>query len=311
MRSLLILAALAALPAGAFGYERVIRQDFPVAAHCSLKIDTYRGAISVTTADTPVIRVEIHLLPGAKDRKEADRILTSFDYDLKQDGNQVTIVARNPKETRVRFLWEESQRINVGYYLLVPKSCAVDLKTADGGVTVGDLEASATVRAHKGVIYLKHIDGDIDAETQEADIVISRGGANAKIADKQGNIRSGSILGKLDVTDLNGDIDIQRALGEVKAYDNAGDISIGLGPKVGGDVKVDTNGGTITVRLDPKSVCTLHGSSGWGHVRTKIPIQVTLGGNGKSVLQGDFNGGGPVLTLHASGGHVEIVPPRI
>ena len=75
-----------------------------------------------------------------------------------------------------------------------------------------------------------------------------------------------------------------------------------------GDSDIRTAGGNIVTQIDPAANCVVKASSVWGHVQDKLPLFVESGGNGKSKFAGRLNQGGPVLTLHANGGHVSIMP---
>jgi hypothetical protein len=308
----LVVAALLAAAPGLQAFERVIRQNFPVAPGSHLKIDTHRGSLIISTGDVSFIRVEIHMQPGADKREEGDEILQHLRLDLNPESNGLSIFARNIAETRVRFVWEEKQKINLAYYILVPKDCSLDLRTQDGGITVGDLHSTVSAHANRGAIALKHIQGAVEAETDTAAIIVAHCDSDVTIKDNLGDIRLGTVDGVLTASNTSGDIEVQHAQGGAKLYANAGDITIGFAAGVTKDAEVKTNGGSIYVRLDPLTHCRIDASSNpLGKVTSKVAFKLTSGGNKTSALGGEMNGGGPLLGLHAHGGYVEINPPRI
>jgi DUF4097 and DUF4098 domain-containing protein YvlB len=307
-----LLATLLAAAPGARGFERVVRQNFPVKPESRLAIDTHRGSIIIQTGAVSEIRVEIHIQPGSEKRDEGDAILQHLSLEMKSEQNTVTLFARDSADTRVRFVWEEKQKINMAYYILVPMDCSLQLKTADGGISVADLKAGLVAHAKRGPVVLKHIAGSVEADTDNAAIVLSHCDSSAKLTDTLGDIRAGTVAGFLEASNTSGDIDIQHAQGGAKVYANAGDITVGFEAGLTHDADIKTNGGAIFVRLDPLAHCTVRASSSpLGKVLTKVAMKVTSGGNKKSVLDADLNGGGPVLNLRAHGGYVEIDPPRI
>jgi len=308
----LTLVALLTVVPGLRAFERVVRQDFPVGAGSHLKIDTHRGSIIITTGSVSFIRVEIHMQPGAQDRQEGDAILEHLRLDLNPEANGLFIFARNIAETRVRFVWEEKQKINLAYYIMVPMDCALDLRTQDGGITVGDLQSTLSAHANRGAIVLKHIHGAVEAETETASIVMSHADSNVTATDKLGDIRLGTVDGFVTASNTSADIDVQHVQGGAKIYANAGDINVGFAAGVQKDADFKTNGGAIYVRLDPLAHCRIEAtSSPLGKVTTKVRLNITAGGNKQSALSGELNGGGPLLSFHAHGGYVEINPPRI
>jgi hypothetical protein len=310
LTGLVVAALMTALP-GLRAFERVVRQNFPVAAGSHLKIDTHRGGIIVSTGDVSAIRVEIHLQPGADTREECDKILRHLRLDLTPESNGLSILARNIVETRVRFVWEEKQKISLAYYILVPKDCALDLTTADGGITVDNLESTVSAHANRGAVVLKHIRGAVDAETETGTVVVAHCDAGVTIKDKLGDIRLGTVEGLLTASNTSGDIEVQHAQGGAKLYANAGDITVGFSAGLKKDADITTNGGSIYVQLDPLARCRIDASSNpLGKVTTKVVFKITSGGNKTGALGGELNGGGPLLALHAHGGYVEINPPR-
>ncbi len=309
MLALAGLAVLVALPA-ARAEVRFVRRDFPVKPGCTLKLASYRGTINVLTSGDTQIHVAIALDPGAVKPEEADEDVKNVQIDFKPADNGVVLTVDNPVETGTRFVWDEKRRVNLSFNVLVPPTCALDLGTRDGSISVGNLKGEVKAAAKKGTIFLRHIDGSVEASVNTGDIVISHC-SSARLRVVMGNIRIGTVVGQADLRSTNGDIDFQHALGPVSAYANAGDINIRFPATVGGEAKVETNGGAINARMDPETKCSVHASSVWGKVHSKLPFVVQSGGDHKKTLVGTLNGGGPLLTLHASGGQVFIDPPRI
>lgn len=307
---LFVLLVAAAIPASVAA-ERTVRLAFPVEAGATLKMDTYRGSIDIQRATDDQIHVEAHIDPGTSDKAESEKMLARMQLEIKQVGDTVSVIERNPRETGVRFLWEGMENVSLAYFILVPQGCNLDITTNDGGITIGNLTGRVTARAKKGAIFLRRIDGDVHAETDHGDIILSHCTGTASLKAFIGNIRAGTIIGRADVQTTNGDIDVQHALGGLNAIAEVGDVTADFPAALSGDSSIKTNGGAITVRIDPKARCYVQASSVWGRVRTTLPIAVESGGNDKRNLAGRLNGGGPRMVIHADGGQVHIDPPRI
>src|SRR3954469_11578982 len=106
MRLPAIIAALL-FSAAAHAVERDERHVFPVQPGCTLKLDSYRGNVTVTESDDPVVEVAVHFEIGADTEAEGDRMRSALQLELKASGNVVTIFARNPSESRIRWVWHE------------------------------------------------------------------------------------------------------------------------------------------------------------------------------------------------------------
>jgi hypothetical protein len=291
--------------------EREVTRTYPAPAGCALQLDTYRGDVEVEPASGAQIRVEVHLDVAIPDDREADRLLDRLQLDLKQEGNLVSVFARNPHEMGLRFVWQDRERIRIDYTIAVPPGCDVRIITADGEISVRDVTARVRVRTARGGIVCKRIRGDLDASSGSGDLILSHCDGAAVLQTGRGEIRAGTIAGPAQVRAVNGDIDIQHALGGISAFAEAGSITVGVGPDFGRASSLLTDGGAITVRLDAATRCTVDASSVWGRVHTALPFAVQSGGDGKKRLVGRLNGGGPELKIHADGGQVQIDPARI
>jgi hypothetical protein len=120
----------------------------------------------------------------------------------------------------------------------------------------------------------------------------------------------GTIGRRADLWALSGDINVQHAHGGLVASAEGGSVSVGLEREFPEDVRIKTNGGAIDVKLDPAARCRIQARSVWGRVHATLPIQVKSGGDGQRSLEALFNGGGPLLDLHADGGQVHIGLPK-
>jgi DUF4097 and DUF4098 domain-containing protein YvlB len=305
----LIVLFSAAIPA-VRAAERTIERVYSVADGATLNLDTYRGAIDVKQSDDSRIHVKILEQIFAFESPEADPIFKRVEIEEKADAHAVSIVVRNPFETRVRFVWSEKEHIVIGCSILVPKTCNLVLATNDGGMTVDNLSGNIDARAKKGTVFFRRIEGDIRAEADDGDMIISRCMGSVDLRARTGNIRVGTIARHGIVRTLNGDIDVGHALGGLVASAEAGNVTIGFEKEFPENVKIETNGGAINVQLDPGTRCRIKASSVWGRVHATLPLSVKSGGDGERSLDALFNGGGPLLLLHANGGQVHIALPR-
>jgi DUF4097 and DUF4098 domain-containing protein YvlB len=306
LRCLSLLLVAAPLAWGAI--ERVDNRVFPVQPGCTLKLDTYRGAILVTEGDQPEISVALTLRFAVDTEEEADRIREALNLEMKAEGNTVVIRARNPRETRIRFVWHDKYQIDLSYVITVPRQCHVDLTTLNGGIKVGNLEGNLVARADTGSISFKRITGSVEAKTNFGEILVSRCSGAVKLHVLRGTLRVGTVGGTADLKNDSGDIEVLGIRANAKVYCAAGDVTIGFYKGVAGDSRVDASGGNIYAKIDPEAACAIEASSVFGRVESKLPVEIETGALGKSRLSAKLNAGGPRLTLHANGGHVKLSP---
>jgi hypothetical protein len=300
----LLLAALAFARAA----EREVTKKFAVEPGCTLRIDSYRGQITVEESEANEVGLALLMETGVDAEKELGRIFGTLELDVKQDGNTVAIRARNPSQTRVSFSWQEPERIDLTYRVTVPRRCNVELVLGRGSVTVGNLAGRHRARVEKGDIFFRRIEGSIDARTQAGDVIVSRCSGAVTLRAAQGIIRVGTIGGWADLQNDSGDIEVLVARGGIVASAAMGDITVGFPDVLAAENRVTTSSGNVFAKFSPKSDGTVVAAAPWNRVESKLPLTVESGAVGKSKLTARLNAGGPRVTLHAEGGLVKILP---
>jgi DUF4097 and DUF4098 domain-containing protein YvlB len=306
-RSLVSVAIVSLiLNSTARGAERVVQRSFPVQPGCELVVDSYRGSVAVEESEESEIRVSVTLVSDLRDEREANRAFDALQLDMKAENNRVSVSAKNPRQTAVRFVWNEKEQLELAYQITVPRQCNVNLATANGSILVGSLTGKMAARTDVGTITLRRIDGSIQATTKTGDIVISRCSGDVALSALRGNLRVGPVGGRAELKTATGNIEVQTVGASLRAIAAAGDVTAGFARSVSADSLIETSAGHIDVKLDPALACTFKASSLWGRVETAVPFVVEAGGSGKGKLAGRLNQGGPTLTFRASGGHVKI-----
>jgi DUF4097 and DUF4098 domain-containing protein YvlB len=301
-----LLAVLVLQPAGAV--ERSVRQTFTMQPGSALSVDTYRGGVIVEESKGNELRVEVRIELGTEDEAEAERGLGALKLTVDQVGNEVRVRARNPRESFAIFAWEEKKRIELTFRVFVPSGCRVDVRTLDGGITVGNRTGDVAARTQMGTIFCRAVDGSIQATIDAGDIIVSRCTGSATLKVQRGVVRVGTVFGRAELRNDSGDIEIQSALGGVTATTAAGDVLVGFQRGLSGASSIKADGGSIVAKIEPTAAFALEATTTWGKVQSALPFTVDVGGVGKSKYFGRLNGGGPTVKLHASGGNVKLEP---
>jgi hypothetical protein len=303
--SFFLLAMVAAIASGA---ERDERFSFPVGPGCTLKIDSYRGSVIVVESDEPTIAIAVHLEIGSDTEAEGERMRRGLQLDVNESNNTVTIFARHPSESRVRWVWREDKQIDLTYRIAVPRRCHVDIKLINGVVTVGDLTGRMTARVENGNVSFRRVEGSVDVAVERGDVVISRclGDVTARV--REGSIRTGTITGAANLKNSSGDVELLQANGPVIASAEAGDVIVGFPRSIGGNAQLTSRGGNIVAKIDPHASCRIVASSVWGVVDCRLAAQIESGANRRTRLTARLGTPGPELTLRANGGDVRLEP---
>src|SRR5437667_1505283 len=109
-------------------YEQNIEKSFSATAGGKLTIEADRGSIDVTTdgSDKVEVRVLRQIKGGTK--AEADKLFANHEVILEQNGNTISVTAKNKKEQN--WSWSKGRSgLQVRYQVSIPRKFDVKLKT--------------------------------------------------------------------------------------------------------------------------------------------------------------------------------------
>ncbi len=298
------LAALA-IPAHA-KIERVIEKTFTVQPGGNLHVETQGGNISVEPSNDSVVKITVKEKIRASTDGEADEILKKLTLTIEQSGNAIFAESKYEKMLS-GFHFGSWPPVQVDFVVTVPASFATDLKTSGGDIVVGDLAGKVHARTSGGDIKLDHIAADVDASTSGGNVSLAEGRAAVELHTSGGNVSVGRAVGPTELTTSGGDIKVDSVENTLRATTSGGDVRAGLMGALKGDCVLSTSGGKVTAVVDKTVGFRLDASTSGGDVDASgLTITIEHGGQGRSRLAGEVNGGGPLLKLHSSGGDVVI-----
>ncbi|MDQ5978586.1 MAG: hypothetical protein QG602_1560 [Verrucomicrobiota bacterium] len=285
---------------------RVVEKTFAVQPGGNLKASTQGGDITIRTADTPQVHVQVKQVVRASSEQEADEILEKLTLTLEQTGNDVTAEAKYEKRGPGTWFgnWPP---VSVSFVITVPTSYNLNLGTSGGDIGVASLKGNVRARTSGGDLEFARIDGDIDAGTSGGDITLLEGTARARLTTSGGDISVDRAGGLTEVSTSGGDIELKSVAQLVSASTSGGDVHAVITGPIAQDALLSTSGGQVRVEIAKDTGFHLDASTSGGDVRADgITITIEKGGSGKSRLMGAVNGGGPRLKLRSSGGDIKV-----
>ena len=303
---LTFLLLAASLGAELSAAEKEITRDFAVAPGCTLQIDTQRGDILIEESERNEVRIAIRIDAVAASDAAAARLLEQVQVDLGLHENQVTIKARNPRESGWRFTWSEDERVDFSFRISVPRECHVDLRAIKGWATVGNLTGRMKARIEDGGVFFRRIEGTVDARVDYGDVIVSRCSGAVQARVLRGQIRMGTLGGRAELTNATGDIEVMMVRDSIVAETQVGEIRVGFAPGLAADSRLAVAGGNINAEFHGQLACRIDAAATWGRVNSTLPWTVDSGGSGQRSLVGRLKGGGPLIHLRASGGSVTL-----
>ena len=313
-----------------------IERTYSVKVGGNLTIVSEFGAIEVETADQN--QVEIVVTKAAKSlNRSAKEALADFEVVFSPEDTDVHIEGKF-KQGQER--WRKIlNRLEIRFHVTVPKDYNVDLETQAGGIKVGDLDGK--VRAHTsggslrfgnitGTVWGRTSGGSIELTSCGSPVDLKTSGGSIEVVDVQaqtsgGSLRFGAIQGSIwgktsggsigvascsggaDVKTSGGSIKLQSIGGDVNAKTSGGSIHAVMETQLQDACNLRTSGGGITVVLIPDIAINVDAETSGGRVSTDFTVASIIQGKvPKNKLKGSINGGGPLLTLHTSGGNIYL-----
>lgn len=297
-----------------------IQRTFSVQPGGRLIMDVEPGSIEVKTTGDSRIVVDVFRKVERESESRGEEMLRQHEVSFEQQGNDLTIRAKLPRE--YFRLWRRPG-LQVRYVVSIPREFNVDLKTSGGGISVDDLKGEVRVKTSGGGLKFGKIEGPIIGNTSGGSVSLAGCNGKVDVRTSGGGINIGSGAGELlaetsgggiEIENFTGDafvrtsgggIRINRIDGAIDASTSGGPIVAAIGAQPKKDCRLNTSGGGITVELDEALSLNINAEASGGGVSTDLPLTVQ-GELQKGSLRGTLNGGGQALTLHTSGGSIRL-----
>lgn len=251
------------IAAGNAHYSETMEKRFTVAGTPTLHVSTFDGSVDVEAWDRPEVVVTIEKV-GA-DKATTDRMIVN----ATQDGDQVTIDVRQPREGSVHWtIGPFSAHIHVS----MPAQGRVEADTGDGRVAVHDIAGDLKVRTGDGSIRLEHVSGAIDAASGD------------------------------------GSVDIDGAITTLKVRSGDGRMRLRTStPVATGPWEVATGDGTVVVEVPDRFGAELDALTGDGRVRVDgVEFSGDLDRHDRSRARGRLGAGGARITIRSGDGGITV-----
>jgi len=284
-----------------------VEKSFVVSSGATLKIDTCQGAIHVE----PSVDNRIHLLVrqtmAVTTEDEADRRLQDLDLQIEPNEALVLVTARYRRT--LRWAWENWPPVALAYVVQVPRTCNLDLVTVEGDVIIGSVDGSVQARTGNGAIFTGEVKGSVRASSTRGDVSVTACAGELTLTAKAGNVLVGRANGLTKINGSGGTIEIQNARGHLYVDADGADVKIGYTHPLSESAELHAAGGDIEVDCDLRSACTFSAyASMFGDVSVKnLPLTLEAGKIGSSHIVATLNGGGPKISINASGGNVRLI----
>ncbi len=304
---LLALAALAAIPFqtgcdlesfadSSSRYHEDFQYTYDLKPGGKLAVESFNGSIEVLGWEKDSVQVTGTKYAGREE------MLREIQIEAKTEDNSV----------RVRAVRPHGRRGNMGakFMIRAPRQVLLDrIVSSNGQIRVEDIRGNAHLETSNGAIRLRQFEGRLDARTSNGGIEADNVGGNSIVHTSNGGIRLDRVVGSVEAGTSNGGVHVRLAKtnpnDRLSFESSNGSIEVELENMEGSELRASTSNASIILRMPASTKARLRASTS----NAGITSDFEMGPNAarsKNHLEGDINGGGPLLDLNTSNGSIKL-----
>ena len=275
--------------------ERREHKELSANSGGTLTLKAVVGSIEIKTHDQNVVTFDSELKPGGT--TESSELIDQIEFEYQTANGDVTINVRLKDAKPPR-----NANLNGRHTLVIPAKYSIDVRTS-GGSTGKDINGRVAARTSGGGIRFGNINGEMKAHTSGGDIALDDVHGDADINTSGGNITLGKVDGDVIAKTSGGNIKLGAVTGNLTGSTSGGSIIAELANQIAKPLELSTSGGNISLAVPGDFKADLEASTSGGSVACELPLEGRIK---PSSINGKVNGGGPNVTLHTSGGNIEV-----
>ena len=251
-----------------------------------VKIETAGGGITVEGITSGEPRLEMYVRSNNKvntlSKEEIQKRLDEdYSIDVNVADNKLTAVA---KQKNKMFNWKNA--LSISFKAYVPKNVSTELHTSGGSISLSNVAGEQDFKTSGGSLRVDGVTGKIRGRTSGGSIELSNSGDDIDLATSGGSISAKNCTGKIELQTSGGSVHLNNLKGTINSRTSGGNVN---GKDVTGEIDAHTSGGNI----------------GFDNVSGSLEAS-TSGGN----INVDMTKLDRYLTLHSSGGSVQVTVPK-
>jgi DUF4097 and DUF4098 domain-containing protein YvlB len=313
----------------------MLERAFTVGAGGALVIDVQDADVTVTTAAGG--NASVTVLAGGRDQDWVRQVYERMRFEAALSGNTLTVRSHNAQISSDE--WRQHRGVSLEVRVAIPSRFDVQIATADGDVSLGDIEGAVQVRTADGDVQIGKVTGSARLATSDGDVHVGNVTGSAEIQTADGDVEVGDVSGgatiqasdgdlalgaisgpeialrtadgdvaarslsaeKITVRAQDGDVTLQSVAGVLDASTGDGDLTVRFAKAA--PASISTGSGDVTLSADGAFGYDLDLSGGDLSVPSGMTVQGTIG---ERSARGTINGGGPLLRVRSGDGSVVI-----
>ncbi len=278
-------------------FQSDFHYSYPLGAGGKLTVENFNGAVEITGWDQNTVDISGVKYASTEQLRDAIRI------DIQHSESAVNIRTVRPSDHR--------GNLGARFVVKVPRKIELErITSSNGHVRVIDVDGPARIRTSNGAIRTERLTGNLEAQTTNGSIEAERvsGGANLKTTN--GRVRADAVRGPFEASTSNGGIHVHMASNvpnaAMKLTTSNGPIDLTIDSPAPADLRASTTNGSITLHLPNSTSARVHASTTNSSIASDFDVR-KQGASDKHHLEGTIGGGGALLDLSTSNGHIRLI----
>lgn len=274
--------------------------SFQVQPGGTLRFDADVGDVNIITRDTSTLSVRLKRRVKATDPTEVDRLLEKLSIGRVQNGNEIRVTVRveDDKEGRNR------NKVELDFDITMPREFNVVLQTG-GSASIGEIRGKVDAATSGGSLKLGDVSGAVTASSSGGSLQVGDVSAPLNARSSGGSIKAGRIAGPVVAHASGGSVLVAEARDAIDASAAGGSVAAYISNQPKSPCRLTASGGSVDLRLPSAAAVTVDASASPGEVSMDYEIAPRQTSGGRTT-KGAINGGGPTVTLRATGGSVRL-----
>lgn len=330
-----------------YNYTDEVQQAFPAGG--SLHVSSERGAINVTASEDNQIHVSVHKRIRADHESQANDWNKSTQPKISASGQTVTIDANTrgagdhwvSSDLDISLPRKAAVTVSTrhGDVSIMGRDGAADATSAEGEVSVSDLNGALTLHLDKSSARVSQVSSDVSVLGRANDVTLEdvKGAVRldgdfmesvklSRIAKPvsfkstrtdmdftkldgdlnldSGDLEASSVNGPLHLRTRSKDIVLNGVSNDVRLNDENGAVEIHISKL--GSIEVTNSKGDIRIYVPQKAGFKLDAQARDGEIQTDFNLLKVDNGDNRATASGSVNGGGPSMVINNEHGNIEI-----
>lgn len=246
-----------------YSFTDDLQQPFPAGG--SLRVNSDRGAINVSTSNDDQIHVTVHKRVRAQKEQEADGWNKSTQAHFSASG---TVVTLDPNTHGAGDHWVASD-----LDIALPRKASVTVATRHGDISIMGRDGNADVESHNGDVSVTDLNGSLSLDLDHSsarisgissDVTLHGRAKEVSIEDVKGAVRlEGDFMESLKLSRIAKSVSFKTGRTDMDFARLDGSLSLDSG-----DLEADNVAGPLRLRTRSKDI-TVNGLTGDVHVQNE------------------------------------------